>query len=205
MSDTSNQLLIGTHNVGKANEIASVLSALKVTFLNLRDVGIVDAVHEDGATYEQNAVLKAEAYARQSGLLTLADDSGLEVDALNGAPGVISASYAGKGASDLERINFLLRQLEQVPLLDRGARFVSVVAVADGVRGLIGTATGICEGKMIHSPRGSNGFGYDPIFVPEGYRLTFGEMPPADKHAMSHRARAFAKFVAAVIAPGAEQ
>src|SRR5205814_3442994 len=94
-----------------------------------------------------------------------------------------------KGASDLERINVLLRQLEHVPLLDRGARFVSVVAVADGVRGLIGTATGICKGKMIHSPRGSNGFGYDPIFVPNGFELTFAELPASTKDAISHRAK----------------
>jgi XTP/dITP diphosphohydrolase len=202
VSNSSNQLLIGTHNVGKANEITSVLSELNFTFVNLRDVGIVHAVSEHGATYEENAVLKAEAYARESGLLTLADDSGLEVEALNRAPGVISARYAGKDASDLQRINFLLGQLENIPPSDRSARFVSVVAVADPARGLIGTATGICEGTIIRSPRGHNGFGYDPIFVPNGFEVTFAELPASTKDVISHRAKSLQAIKSVLAAHG---
>ena len=130
LSEKYLKLLIGTHNVGKAIEISHVLEDLKLTFLTLRDIKVTQPVPESGRTYEENAILKAEGYARQSGLLTLADDSGLEVDALNGAPGVFSARYSGPAASDRDRIDLLLAQLERNPRSKRTARFVSVVALA---------------------------------------------------------------------------
>lgn len=189
MADASRKLLIGTHNVGKAVEIASILGGAGFTFLNLRDVGVMTAVAEVGSTYEENAILKAEAYARESGLLTLADDSGLEVDALDGAPGVISARYAGRDASDADRIGLLLSQLSEVPDEKRTARFVSVVVLAKPDGNVIRSETGVCEGAIIHAPRGTNGFGYDPIFVPNGFANTFAELPASTKDVISHRAK----------------
>ena len=190
LSEKYLKLLIGTHNVGKAIEISHVLEDLKLTFLTLRDIKVTQPVPESGRTYEENAILKAEGYARQSGLLTLADDSGLEVDALNGAPGVFSARYSGPAASDRDRIDLLLAQLERNPRSKRTARFVSVVALASPDAGVIKTEYGTCEGTIIDSPRGTNGFGYDPIFVPEGFNVTFAELPSTTKDVISHRGRA---------------
>jgi XTP/dITP diphosphohydrolase len=184
------RLLIGTHNLGKAAEISILLAGLKIEFLTLRDVHETHPVLECGQTYEENAILKAEGYARQTGLLTVADDSGLEVEALKGAPGVLSARYAGAGRSDRERIEFLLSQLAACGSLERTARFVSVVAVADPGKGVMQTSRGICEGTIIETPRGTNGFGYDPIFIPNGYDFTFGELSSTIKDEISHRGKA---------------
>jgi XTP/dITP diphosphohydrolase len=186
------KLLIGTRNKGKAKEIASVFGDLDLTFVTLNDFENVQEVEESGETYRANAILKAEGYARQCGVLTLADDSGLEVDALNGDPGVRSARYAGEGASDQDRVAYLLKQLSRIPNADRSARFVSVVALAHPDDGFLRSHTGICEGSLIDSPRGSNGFGYDPIFIPTGYEATFGELSSSVKDQISHRAKALA-------------
>jgi XTP/dITP diphosphohydrolase len=186
----SSRLLIATNNGGKAVEIANVLRNLDLTFISLRDFKDVVEIAETGETYEHNARLKAEGYARQFGLLTLADDSGLEVAALNGAPGVVSARYAGLGASDGDCIQRLLSEISTQVSMDRSARFVSVVALAHPKEGLLRLERGICEGKIIEVPRGNNGFGYDPIFVPDGFDLTFGELSATTKDVISHRARA---------------
>lgn len=190
MSEPKLIILIGTHNAGKAAEISSVLKSAEINFLTLRDIHETEPVVESGRTYEENAILKAQGYARQSGLLTLADDSGLEVDALDGAPGVLSARYAGAAASDRDRIDLLLAQLARSPGGKRTARFVSVVAVASPDGTVLKCEYGVCEGTIIESPRGSNGFGYDPIFVPEGFNATFAELPAATKDAISHRGKA---------------
>jgi XTP/dITP diphosphohydrolase len=190
VSEARLTLLIGTHNRGKAVEIAAILDNLNIDFLTLQDIRETEQVIESGQTYQENAILKAEGYAQQSGLLTLADDSGLEVDALQGAPGVISARYAGPGASDQDRIKLLLEQLATTPEARRTARFVSVVALAHPQAGTIKYESGVCEGRIISAPRGTNGFGYDPIFVPEGYSATFAELPAATKDVISHRAKA---------------
>lgn len=190
----SSRLLIGTNNGGKAIEIANLLKDLDFSFISLRDFKDVDEIPETGETYEHNATLKAEGYARQFGLLTLADDSGLEVAALNGAPGVLSARYAGEGASDDERIRQLLSEISAQGSMDRSARFVSVVAVADEKGQLLRLERGVCEGKIIDAPRGKNGFGYDPIFVPDGFDLTFGELSATTKDVISHRARALQRM-----------
>jgi len=183
-------MLIGTHNRGKATELSHLLAGLRIEFLTLNDVPETKPVRETGETFEENAILKAVGYAKQTRLLTIADDSGLEVDALDGSPGVLSARYAGRGASDAERIDYLLAQLDRSGRTERTARFVSVVAVADPVKGVIQTKQGICEGRIIESPRGANGFGYDPIFVPNGYQQTFAELSSASKDEISHRGRA---------------
>ncbi|HXM34348.1 MAG TPA: RdgB/HAM1 family non-canonical purine NTP pyrophosphatase [Pyrinomonadaceae bacterium] len=183
-------LLIATGNAGKVAEIRAVLGDLPINFRTLTDFPEIGPVEESGSTYEENAVLKARAYAQQTGLWALADDSGFEVKALAAAPGVFSARYAGEGASDSDRIAFLLRQLDRVSSMDRDARFVCVAALADSTSSLVNVEYGVCEGLVIDNPRGEDGFGYDPIFVPEGFDKTFAELPRDVKNAISHRARA---------------
>jgi XTP/dITP diphosphohydrolase len=184
------RLLLGTHNQGKAIEISNVFRDLGINFFTLRAFPQAQTVKETGATYEENAILKARGYARQSGLWTLADDSGLEVDALDGAPGVLSARYAGAGASDKDRIDLLLEQLSDSTPDKRTARFVSVVALADSNASVVKVEYGVCEGTVVESPRGTNGFGYDPIFVPRGFSATFAELPSETKDVISHRGKA---------------
>ena len=184
------KLLLGTYNQGKATEISNVLRDLDINFSTLKSFPQAQPVKEAGATYEENAILKAQGYARQSGLWTLADDSGLEVDALDGAPGVLSARYAGAGASDRDRIDLLLEQLSTCAPDKRAARFMSVVALADSNARVVKVEYGVCEGTIVESPRGTNGFGYDPIFVPQGYTETFAELPSAIKDVISHRGKA---------------
>ena len=188
------ELLIATGNAGKTVEIRALLGDLPIRFRTLTDFPEIEPVEESGATYEENAVLKARAYAQQTGLWALADDSGFEVSALGGAPGVISARYAGAGASDGDRIAFLLRQFDLANSSDRRARFVCVAALADSKYSIANVEHGICEGLIIGSPRGENGFGYDPIFVPEGFDKTFAELPTDIKNAISHRARALSSM-----------
>ena len=184
------ELLIATGNAGKVTEIRPVFAGLPINFRTLIDFPEIQDVEETGSTYEENAVLKARAYARQTGLWALADDSGFEVAALGGAPGVISARYAGAGASDSDRIAFILRQFDRANSDTRSARFVCVAAVADPSSSIANVEQGICEGLIIDHPRGGNGFGYDPIFVPQGFEQTFAELSPAVKNLISHRAKA---------------
>ena len=181
-------LLLGTANRAKAAEIRRALRDLGIRIHTLEDLKETEAVDESGVTYEENAILKAKAYAKKTSLWTLADDSGLEVDALDGAPGVFSARFAGLEASDRDRIDFLLAQLG--PSENRAARFVSVVVLCDPDSRVVKVESGICEGAIIDSPRGTNGFGYDPIFAPRGFKETFGELSSDIKDAISHRARA---------------
>lgn len=167
-----------------------MLRDLPISFQSLGDFPEIQPVEETGSTYEENAVLKARDYARQTGLWALADDSGFEVEALSGAPGVFSARYAGEGASDSDRIAFLLRQFDHLASVNRNARFVCVAALADSTSALVNVAYGVCQGQIINSPRGENGFGYDPIFVPRDFDETFAELSLHIKNAISHRARA---------------
>lgn len=186
-------LLLATSNEGKARELCEILSDLPISLLTLRDVPRVDPVVEAGHTFEENASLKAAGYATQTGMLTLADDSGLAVDALGGAPGVRSARYAGESALDAERIQALLAALASVGESMRSARFVSAVVIANRKGEILNTSVGKCEGRIALGPRGMGGFGFDPVFVPAGYDLTFAELKPETKNQISHRARALAK------------
>ncbi len=185
------KLLIATNNAGKVREYEALLKDLpgvRITFP--AQEGLALDVLESGETFEENARLKALAYARASGLPTLADDSGLEVDALGGAPGVRSARYAGQGASDVDRYRKLLAELASVPATQRSARFRCVVALALP-QGGVHTAEGTCEGEIGFVPRGEFGFGYDPIFIVEGHgSRTLAELDPNVKNRISHRARA---------------
>ncbi len=186
------KLLIGTGNIGKLREIKSILGDVPYELMSLADFADIETPDENGATYADNAILKAKSYASQTGLPTLADDSGLEVAALNRAPGVLSARYAGDNASDAGRRSLLLSELSKICSQARTARFVCVVAIATPTQ-LINVSEGVCDGEIIDAPRGSGGFGYDPLFVPDGHDLTFAELPDGLKNQISHRGRALTK------------
>jgi len=184
------KLLVATNNPGKVRELEKLLADLPVEIIFPAQEGLALDVEETGETFAENACLKAQTYAQASGLLTLADDSGLEVDALGGAPGVRSARYAGPGASDEDRYRKLLAVLSKVPEAQRTARFRCVVALARP-DGTVSTADGTCEGQIGFEPRGEYGFGYDPVFLVDGYEgQTLAELPPDLKNEISHRARA---------------
>ncbi|HAJ34622.1 MAG TPA: non-canonical purine NTP pyrophosphatase, RdgB/HAM1 family [Chloroflexi bacterium] len=187
----SAKLLVATHNPGKAREYARLLADLPLAVTWLADVNIADAVEETGATFTENALLKARHYAELTGLLTWADDSGLEVDALGGEPGVFSARYGGPGLSDQQRCAVLLTALNGTPEPQRTARFRCVVALAHP-DGRTWTTTGAVEGCILTAPRGANGFGYDPVFFVPAYAASMAELPAAVKNQISHRAIAAA-------------
>jgi XTP/dITP diphosphohydrolase len=184
------RLLIATTNHGKVREYSDLFAGLQFELVGLVDVGITDDVDEIGTTYKENALLKARAYASQSRLLTLADDSGLEVDALNGRPGVYSARYA---PDSLARIHKLLNEMKTVPDNQRRARFQCVIALAWS-SGRTEITQGSCEGWIAHGPRGANGFGFDPVFYMPEYNATMAELPESFKNTISHRAHAAQKM-----------
>ncbi|NJN55677.1 MAG: RdgB/HAM1 family non-canonical purine NTP pyrophosphatase [Anaerolineae bacterium] len=188
------KLLVATHNKGKISEFAEMMQDMAVDWLGLADVGVVEDVPETGHTFRDNAVLKATAYAQMAGCLTLADDSGLEVDALHGAPGVYSARYGGAGLSSEGRIALVLQQLALVPEVARKARFRCVIVVADANGRILAEADGVCEGLITSAPVGSGGFGYDPIFRVSELGKTMAQLSSAEKHQMSHRGRAMRKL-----------
>lgn len=186
------ELLVATSNAGKLKEICALLRDLPITLLSLADFPIIEEVAETGATFAENAALKAVGYARQTGVLTLADDSGLEVDALGGSPGVRSARYLGERASYADRINNLLAALKDVKDESQTARFVCALAIAWDEPEVLYTTQATCEGRIAEASRGFGGFGYDPVFIPEGFSQTFGDLPAEIKNAISHRGRALA-------------
>jgi len=186
-------LLIATHNTGKVREITPFFISFVDRILSLQDVNVTVIAPETGTTYEENAQSKAETYFRITGIPTLADDSGIEVDALNGQPGIYSARFAGKNASDKDNNKKLLHLLTGIPAEKRTARFRCIIALAlpDGTH----LFEGITEGIIASSPAGGHGFGYDPVFIPDGYDKTFAELGPAVKTQLSHRTRALKKTV----------
>jgi XTP/dITP diphosphohydrolase len=183
-------LLLGTRNPGKVIEIASILADSGWSFSSLQEFPAVGEAEENFVTFAENAIAKACFYASATGLCALADDSGLEVAALGGAPGVFSARYAGPNASDADRRTLLLSELSNTEATDRRARFVAVVAIANPDGAVLNLSEGICEGSITFAPRGTGGFGYDPLFIPDGYSQTFAELPDTVKNLISHRARA---------------
>jgi len=180
------KLILATRNAAKAREYALLLGEIPFEIVTLDEQGIETEVSETGDTMEQNAALKAVACASQSNLLALADDSGLEVDALGGEPGVLSARYAGPGASDEERIEHLLKRIEDVPWEKRSARFRCVIAIATP-EGEVELCCGECQGIIVPSPMGKNGFGYDPIFYLPERGKTMAELSMEEKNEISHR------------------
>ena len=185
------KLLIATHNKGKLREYQALLRGIPFRLTSLAEEGLEIKVEEMGNTYEDNAILKATTYARASGLITLADDSGLEVDALNGEPGLRSARYGGL-TTDEERYWLLLERLKGVPWERRKARFRCIIAIASP-RGWVETFEGICEGVITFEPRGTSGFGYDPVFYLPELGCTMAELSPEQKNQISHRAKAARK------------
>ena len=189
------KILIATGNAGKVREFAELLKELPIEICGLKDFHNIEEVSETGASFEENAKLKAAGYALQTGLWTLADDSGLEVEALGNAPGVFSARYGGETASNAEKIEKLLAELKKTGDCERKARFVCAIALAAPDGEIICLEIGMCEGLISDKPQGNNGFGYDPIFVPENFRKTFGELPENIKQEISHRGRATRKII----------
>lgn len=182
-------LLLGTQNRGKVAELAVLLEGLPWDVKSLTEFPPVPSPVEDGDSFEANAIKKAEYFSMRFGVCCVADDSGLVVDALGGAPGIHSARYSGENASDVANNAKLLAALADVPESARTARFVCCVAfVRPGAAPH--TEMGVAEGRIAFEPQGKGGFGYDPLFIPEGFSWSFGELEPAEKHAISHRGRA---------------
>lgn len=186
------RILLATNNAHKVREYRQLLAGIPYEIVTPADLGLDLDVAEDGETYAENAARKAVAFARASGLLSLADDSGLEVAALRGEPGVRSSRFAGPGAGDSDRIRLVLERLRDAPGADRAARFVCVIAVARPA-GEVDLVEGECRGEIAAAPRGAHGFGYDPVFLVPEAGVTMAELPPEEKHRISHRGRAAAK------------
>lgn len=194
---SSDSVVLATSNRHKTDEVARILAAAgsTVEVLNAGDVGGMPEVAETGATFAENALLKARAVARASGHAAIADDSGLCVDALNGMPGVLSARWSGHAGADADNTALVLAQLVDTPEGRRGAAFVcaAVLVRSDGTEVVQEEQV---RGRLLHEPRGFGGFGYDPIFVPDGYERTTAELCPQEKDALSHRGRAFRALAA---------
>ncbi|HUL44063.1 MAG TPA: RdgB/HAM1 family non-canonical purine NTP pyrophosphatase [Bacteroidota bacterium] len=186
------RIVLATRNPDKVREIRAILSAVPVELVDLDNFPGAPEVVEDGKTLEANALKKAREIVLATSIPAIADDTGLEVFELDLRPGVYSSRYAGEDASYADNCRKLVSELRHVPESRRGARFRCIAVFTDGRHERI--AEGICHGKIIDSPHGAGGFGYDPLFVPDGYSLTFAELPPDIKNRISHRAKAFAKM-----------
>jgi XTP/dITP diphosphohydrolase len=184
-------LVLATGNAGKARELRALLADVPFEIQTLADYPPFDMPEETGTTYEANALIKARAAAAHCGGLALGDDSGIEVEALGGVPGVCSARFGGPGLDDAGRVRHLLRQIERVPDARRTARFVCVIALVTPA-GRETLVEGVCDGLLTWTPRGTGGFGYDPIFFYPPFGATFGEIPDERKATVSHRGRAAA-------------
>jgi XTP/dITP diphosphohydrolase len=194
--DPGSRLVVATHNPGKLRELAEILEN-RFELVTARDLGLAEP-DETETTFAGNALLKARSAAEASGLIALADDSGLSVAALEGAPGIYSARWAGPGRDFTVAMKKVEERLEEARASDFSAWFTSALAVA-WPGGPAVVVEGRVDGSLSFPPRGARGFGYDPIFTPQGFEQTFGEMEPATKDAMSHRARAFAQLKAALL------
>jgi len=189
------KILIATTNEGKIAEFRSLLSDERLEFIGLDAFSDIPDIEETGNTLAENAKLKAVAYSSYFGLHTLADDSGLEVEALNGRPGVFSARYGGVNIDYAAKIRLLLDEINAAEKRSRTASFVSHIVFASPDGDVLFEAEGVCEGSIAFEPKGSNGFGYDPVFIPDGFDQTFGELSDDVKQKVSHRAHAIAKIM----------
>ncbi len=188
-------LLIATKNKGKIKELNQLLKHLQIKLKSLDDFENIKEVAETGKTFAENAKLKAESYAVQTDCWALADDSGLQVEALNNAPGIYSARFAGENSDDKRNVNKLLEELDKTNTDNRYARFFCVIAVSDKTGKTQYIAEGICKGTIAEKPKGSNGFGYDPVFIPDGFTNTLGELSAETKQKISHRSQALKKII----------
>ncbi|MCP4179007.1 MAG: XTP/dITP diphosphatase [bacterium] len=189
---SKNKLLIASNNLHKIEELIQILQNTELDVISPKDIGGIPEVEETGTTFEENASLKAVDTAKFSNMYVFADDSGLEVEALGNRPGVYSARYAGPNASDTDRVNKLLGELSGIE--NRKARFVCVIAISSPT-GEIKTFRGEINGTIINAPQGSNGFGYDPVFLPDGYDKSFAQLDSCIKNRISHRANALGKAI----------
>ena len=185
------KFVLATNNPGKLKEMREILPGFGIEFVTRKDIGIDVEIAETGTTFHENALIKAKAICALSGLPSIADDSGLMVDALGGAPGVYTSSFGGEDLSDAERYNYLLQQLKKVE--QRGAKFVCTITCAFP-DGKVISARGECRGKIALEPAGSGGFGYDPVFIADGYNKTMAELTSYEKNTVSHRGAALKKF-----------
>ena len=195
MTENQRKLLVATNNPGKLLEWLALMEGIPVTLESLNDWKQIIEVEETGSTFIENAGLKASGYALQTGSPAIADDSGLEVEALDGRPGVLSARYGGPELSFADKMAKLLGEMKVSGRTTRAARFACAIAIADESGNILSTTEGVCPGKIAFEPHGSNGFGYDPLFVPDGFDLTFGELSSEIKCKISHRARAFEQII----------
>jgi XTP/dITP diphosphohydrolase len=193
MDTEKTEILLGTRNHGKIAEYRSLFRGMPTKLLSFYDFPEMPTVVENGKTFQENALKKAKTIAKKSGRLAVSDDSGLEVDFLNGKPGVLSARFSGDKATDRENTRRVLKLLESAPWEERDARFVCVICIADP-KGKTSSASGVCSGKISFEMRGTHGFGYDPIFVPDGYTRTMAELGLGIKNKISHRALAMERF-----------
>ena len=189
----SKEILVATGNKGKVREIRKILSGLGLRIRSLSDLPGAPEVEEDGSSFRENALKKARFYSKLSGKLTVSDDSGLEVDALKGLPGITSARYSGKEATDRANIEKLLREMEGIGASMRGARFMCSIAIVspDGREDVV---EGVCHGRIRFAPKGKRGFGYDPVFYLPRFRKTMAELTLEEKNRISHRGKALKKL-----------
>lgn len=187
------QIVIASRNKKKIEELKRILQGLPIEILSIDDFPNLEEVIEDGNSFEENALKKARYVHQTTGLPALADDSGLEVESLGGKPGIFSARYAGDNATDQDNVNKLLIEMKELPEDKRKARFVCCIAFVSS-KGEEKVFWGYAKGKITREPRGKLGFGYDPVFIPEGYKLTFAELPPEEKDRLSHRRKALDKL-----------
>jgi XTP/dITP diphosphohydrolase len=195
------RIIIASNNKGKIKEIKAIIGEQDIEILTLEDIGFTRKITEDGHSIKENAIKKGLCVMKTVGELTLADDSGLEVDAINGQPGVFSARFSGQGATDERNNRKLLALLNNIPMEKRGAQFRCVMALIYP-NGKIYTAEGICRGRISDRPIGDKGFGYDPIFIPDGYDETFAQLGDHIKNQISHRAIALDKMKNIMISEG---
>jgi XTP/dITP diphosphohydrolase len=198
------KLLIATHNKGKIKELNALLSDAGVDVIGLAEAGVLFDVEETGTTFEENARLKAVQYAQATGLLTVADDSGLEIDALNGEPGVYTARYGGADLTQTERMELVLSKLVGLEGRERTARFRCVMVLADGAGNVLSVNAGVCQGEIAQAITGDGGFGYDPIFYLPEQGVTFAQLDKLTKNAISHRGQAVRAILPEIIRYRAE-
>jgi XTP/dITP diphosphohydrolase len=188
-------LLLATGNAGKTAELRNLLSAIEVELVDLSAFPIIESIPETGSTFRENAEIKASGYAKATGMFAVADDSGLEVFALGRKPGVHSARYGGPGLDDRGRTHLLLENMSHLSEKERSAQFASAISLADPDGEILFTGEANCPGSIAQKPAGVGGFGYDPVFIPEGYNETFGELSADIKDKISHRSEATRLFI----------
>src|SRR5699024_1287232 len=187
-------LIISTNNIHKLEEIRKILKDLPIKVLSKKDIGLENfQIIEDGNTLTENSIKKSQGLSEKTDHMVMADDSGLFVDVLDGEPGIYSSRYAGEEGNDKKNNEKLLQRMKDIPLEDRRAKFITVISLVTEEKEVI-TVSGECKGYIIYETKGNHGFGYDPLFIPDGYKQTFGELDEKVKNSISHRSKALRNF-----------